>query len=321
MTLPLQESLLLALCYRVNFLQFMGRKIVYIINPISGTANKGRLQQLIENETTKAGIAYRIVPSVASGNYRHLLSVIADEGITDVVACGGDGTINAVASSLKNIPVNIGILPLGSGNGLARTAGIPINPAAALRIIFKGNSTLIDGVLINGQFSCMLSGLGFDAQVAHHFARHTRRGLFTYTQESVVQFFKARFYPFQIRLPEFTFFTEAFFISIANSNQFGNNFTIAPKASLTDGLLDIVIVQKMSKARLPFAILRQIRGNNVVQQLADDLGKKNILYFQTPKLQIGNLRSAPFHIDGDPKETTTFFDIQIVPGAFRLLMP
>lgn len=302
-------------------MQYMARKIVYIINPISGVANKGKLQQLIENETAKAGIAYRIVPSVASGKYQHLLSFIEEEAITDVIACGGDGTINAVAASLKDVPVNIGIVPLGSGNGLARTAGIPADPAGALQIIFNGKSTLIDGFLINGQFSCMLSGLGFDAQVAHHFARHTRRGLLTYTQESLMQFFKARFYPFRISLPEFTFFTEAFFISIANSNQFGNNFTIAPQASLTDGLLDIVIVQKMSKARLPFAVLQQIRGNNTVQQLADDISKKSILYFQTPQLQIGNLRSAPLHIDGDPKETAALFDIQIVPGAFRLLMP
>jgi diacylglycerol kinase (ATP) len=299
----------------------MVRKIVYIVNPISGTANKGRLQQLIEDETNKAGIAYQVVPSVASGNYRHLISLIEEEGITDVVACGGDGTINAVAASLKDVSVNIGILPLGSGNGLARTAGIPSDPAEALEVIFQGSSTSVDGFLINGQFSCMLSGLGFDAQVAHHFARHTRRGLLTYTQESIVQFFKARFYPFQIRLPEFTFFTEAFFISIANSNQFGNNFTIAPKASLTDGLLDIVIVQKMSKARLPFAILKQMRGNNTMQQLADDIGKKNIIYFQTSQLQITNLRYAPLHIDGDPKETAELLDIQIVPKAFRLLMP
>jgi diacylglycerol kinase family enzyme len=122
-------------------------------------------------------------------------------------------------------------------------------------------------------------------------------------------------------LPHFSFFSEAFFISIANSNQFGNNFTIAPEASLTDGLLDIVIVQKMSKLRLPFAILRQIRGNNHLQQLADDIASKNIIYFQTPRLQIGNSKYAPLHIDGDPKETSDNFDIQIIPKAFSLLIP
>jgi YegS/Rv2252/BmrU family lipid kinase len=299
----------------------MTRKIVFVVNPISGTANKGKLQQLIQQETEKEGIEYQIVPSVASGNYKHLVPMIEDEGVTDIIACGGDGTISALAGSLQGQQINIGVIPLGSGNGLARTAGIPSNPELALQIIYKGKSLEIDGFTVNGQFACMLSGLGFDAQVAHHFARHTRRGLVTYTQETITQYFKARFYPFEITLPDFCFFSEAFFISIANSNQFGNNVTIAPEASLTDGLLDIVIVQKMSKLRLPFAILRQIRGVNHLQQLADEISKKNIIYFQTPQVQISNRKYAPLHIDGDPKETTDSFNIQVVPKAFRLLVP
>ncbi|HAI85267.1 MAG TPA: diacylglycerol kinase, partial [Chitinophagaceae bacterium] len=95
------------------------------------------------------------------------------------------------------------------------------------------------------------------------------RGLLTYAQQSIVALFKAQPYQFKVSLPEFEFFTDAYFISVANSNQFGNNFTIAPKASLSDGLLDIVVVQKMSKMKLPFAILRQIRGNNKLQALVD----------------------------------------------------
>lgn len=299
----------------------MKRKIIYVVNPISGTANKGKLQQLIQQETGKAGIEYQIIPSVANGNYKHLVPLIEENGVTDIVACGGDGTINALAASLQEKKVNIGIIPLGSGNGLARTAGISATPAEALQVIFKGKSLAVDGFTINGQFSCMLSGLGFDAQVAHHFARHTRRGLITYTQETIAQYFKAKFYPFEISMPHFNFFSEAFFISIANSNQFGNNFTIAPEASLTDGLLDIVIVQKMNKLRLPFAILRQIRGNNQLQQLVDDISKKNVIYFQTKQLNISNRKYAPLHIDGDPKETAESFEIKVVPKAFRLLFP
>ena len=105
------------------------------------------------------------------------------------------------------------------------------------------------------------------------------RGLLTYTQQSIVNYFKAQPYQFEVALDGFSFFTDAYFISIANSNQFGNNVTIAPEASLHDGMLDIVIVQKMHKARLPFAVLRQIRGNNKLQQLVEDMSKKNIIYF------------------------------------------
>ena len=300
---------------------YMNRKILYLVNPISGTTKKKKLEPLIRQHTEAAGIDYDIIPSVADGNYKHLLPLI-EEGVTDIVACGGDGTINALVASLQNAPVNIGIVPLGSGNGLALTAGIATQPAKALQVIFGGKTMPVDGFTINGRFSCMLSGIGFDAQVAYNFSQNGRRGLLTYTQESLAQFFKAGFYPFDITLPETQFATEAFFISIANSSQFGNNVTIAPKASLNDGLLDIVIVQKMSKLQLPFAVLQQIRGGNQLQPLDGvDNSDKNILYFQTPRLQINNSGMAPLHIDGDPAETASQFDIQIIPNAFRLLVP
>ena len=234
---------------------------------------------------------------------------------------GGDGTVNHVVSALAGTNVNFGIIPMGSGNGLAFCAGIPKNPKKALDIIFLGQSGFVDAFKINNRFSCMLSGLGFDAQVAYDFAHKATRGLLTYTQQSLVQYFKAHPYQFQVVLNDFSFYTDAFFISIANSNQFGNNFTIAPKASLDDGLLDIVIVQKMNKAKLPFAILQQIRGNNNLQQLVEDMSKKNILYFQTPSLTIKNLKLAPFHIDGEPAETASEFNIQLIRKCFRLLQP
>jgi len=122
-------------------------------------------------------------------------------------------------------------------------------------------------------------------------------------------------------LDGFSFYTDAYFISIANSNQFGNNFTIAPNASLDDGLLDIVIVQKMNKAKLPFAILRQIRGNNKLQELVDDMSQKNILYFQTPSLTIRNLKHAPFHVDGEPAETRDEYKVELIRRCFKLLQP
>lgn len=165
----------------------------------------------------------------------------------------------------------------------------------------------------------MLSGVGFDAQVAHDFATKATRGLLTYTQQSIINFFKAQPYQFEIVMDDTTLFTDAFFISIANSNQFGNNFTIAPKASLSDGLLDIVIVQKMNKAKLPFAVLQQMRGNNKLQNLVDDVSKKNILYFQTPSIKIMNSKLAPLHIDGEPCKTDEVLNISIIKDCFKLI--
>jgi diacylglycerol kinase (ATP) len=167
----------------------------------------------------------------------------------------------------------------------------------------------------------MLSGIGFDARVAHDFAASASRGLFTYTQQSLINFFKAQPYQFEVLIDGFSFFTDAYFISIANSNQFGNNVTIAPQASLHDGLLDIVIVQKMHKARLPFAVLQQIRGNNKLQQLVEDMSQKNILYFQAPCITIRNLKHAPFHIDGEPIATSAEFKATIIKDCFKLIQP
>ena len=299
----------------------MERKIIYLINPISGTVKKDSLEKLIHKKTTEQNISYEVLYTNAEGDYDYLKHRIGKENITDVVMAGGDGTVNHVVSALSDTNVNFGIIPMGSGNGLALCAGIPKNPKKALDVIFLGQYGFVDAFKINDRFSCMLSGLGFDAQVAHEFANKSNRGLLTYTQQSIAQFFKAQPYQFQIMLNDFSFFTDAFFISIANSNQFGNNFTIAPKANLDDGLLDIVIVQGMNKAKLPFAILQQIRGNNQLQQLVEDMSHKNILYFQTPSLIIKNLKHAPFHIDGEPTETADEFNIQLIRRCFKLFQP
>ncbi len=297
------------------------RRILYLINPVSGTSKKDSVEQLIAQRTEQEKIAFEILHTNATGHYDYLKDKIRNEKVTDVVLVGGDGTVNAVVAALQGVKVNFGILPMGSGNGLAFCAGIPRQPARALDIIFKGSATYVDGFKINNEFSCMLSGLGFDAQVAHDFANTASRGLFTYTQQSLFNYFKAHPYQFEIIINSFSFYTDAFLICIANSNQFGNNFTIAPKASLNDGLLDIVIVQKMNKARLPFAILKQIRGNNALQQLVEDITSKNILYFQTPNLTIRNLKHAPFHVDGEPRETTEEFNIEVIKDCFKLIQP
>lgn len=299
----------------------MTRKIIYLINPISGTSKKDKIRELVEKVTAAKGIEYRVFHTNATGNYEFLRDHIVKEQFTDVVILGGDGTVNQVTGALRDTGVQFGIIPVGSGNGLARAAGIPTSMKAAIELIFNGSAEQVDAFSVNGTYACMLSGMGFDAQVAHDFAQKSTRGLFTYTQQSIIQFFKANPYQFEIILDHFSFFTDAFFISIANSNQFGNNAIIAPQASLSDGLLDIVIVQKMNKAKLPFAILRQMRGNNKVQQLVEDMSTKNILYFQTPSLRINNPKHAPLHIDGEPRDAVESIQVEIIPQAFLLIKP
>ncbi len=299
----------------------MNRKILYLINPVSGSRRRSSLQQLIAEKTQEQAISFEINAADKTGHYTHLNKKIKNENITDVVICGGDGTVNQVAAALLGIDVNIGIIPAGSGNGLAFSAKIPKEATRALQIIFNGKSAKIDGFHINNHFACMLCGIGFDAQVAHDFALDKQRGLATYVKQSVKNFVKALPYKFNITLKGKTFSTEAFFISIANSNQFGNNFTIAPKASLNDGLLDIIVVKKMSKARMLWAVLQQIRAGKVVHSDERNFHKKDVLYFQTDRLIIDNPLLAPLHIDGEPTATNLKFIIKILPAAFSLIRP
>lgn len=299
----------------------MKRSILYLVNPIAGTRTKQGLESFLRQKSDAAGLEYSVVHSTRDMDAGTLRHWVEEQKATDLVVCGGDGTVNLAAKALQGSQINLGIIPVGSGNGLARCAGIPLKPTDAFEVLLKGHVQLTDAFTVNEHFSCMLSGIGLDAAVAERFAHSNRRGLYNYTKQTLIQFFKAHPYQFEIVLPEFSFFSDAFFISIANSNQFGNNMTIAPRASLSDGLLDLVIVQKMPKAGIPLAILRQVRGNNQLHDLAQSVGKRNIIYLQTPTVTIKNKYLAPLHIDGDPCDTAESLTVKIMPAAFRLLVP
>jgi diacylglycerol kinase (ATP) len=297
----------------------MERSIIYVINPISGTRKKKDLQEYIEKRTAARKIPYQIFPSVASGDYSFLHTIIKEKKITDVVIAGGDGTVSQVVGGLLDFNLNFGVIPCGSGNGLALTAGISKKPEKALDIIFDGKSAVIDGLMINNNFSCMLCGLGFDAKVAHEFAKQPKRGLGTYASVVRKNFFSAPSYRFDFESNGIRFTTDAFFISIANSNQFGNNFTIAPQALLSDGLLDIVIVKKVAKPLLLLTIMKQVLAGRI-KKVENSL-QQPVIYFQTKELKIKNLDLAPLHIDGDPAETPNQLHIKVLKKCFRLISP
>jgi diacylglycerol kinase (ATP) len=305
----------------------MSRKIIYLINPISGTRGKSSLQQLITQRTQRENIEFSIYPTNAEGNYDFLRAVIQQEKVTDVVICGGDGTVSAVMAALTGSETRVGIVPMGSGNGLAFAAKIPKDPEKALDIIFSGKASSIDGFLVNGHFSCMLCGIGFDGKVAHEFALQSTRGLQTYAKVTLKNFFTARTWPFRIRIPAagnggaLNFSVDAFFINVANGDQFGNHFTIAPKASLEDGLLDIVIVKKAGRISFLFSVIRQVLGGYSVQTSPVEKGRRTVLYFRTPSLEIANPEYAPLHIDGDPAAPAKEFVVKVVPKAIWLIQP
>jgi diacylglycerol kinase (ATP) len=297
------------------------RRFLIYINPIAGTRAKEGLEQFLARKCRENDIPYMIVQSTRGTTAEMLKVHLYDFKATDLIACGGDGTVNLAAEAVWNEQINLGIIPVGSGNGLARTAHIPIQPSKAFEVLLKGRLQNTDAFDVNGRFACMLSGVGLDAEVAEKFSQSHRRGIVTYTTQTLIQFFKSHPVNFEINVDGFTFFTDAFFISIANSNQFGNEVTIAPLASLNDGMLDVIIVQKMSKLSLPLALMKQLRQNEKMKDWVEKIGKQSILYFQTPEIKIGNPSHAPLHIDGDPHPWADEIHFKIIPNAFKLWVP
>ncbi len=297
------------------------RRILYIVNPISGTKNKKPLKDIIRRQTAQAGYEFEIADAVGGGDYRFLIPYIQQKQITDIVIAGGDGTVNGVVGSLHSLQLPFGIIPCGSGNGLALSAGISKNYTKALHTVFHGRPIAVDSFLVNNQFACMLCGVGFDAQVAHDFANHTKRGMMAYIKKIVQNFFSAPVYPFTLLIGGQSIVIDAFFISIANSNQFGNNFTIAPKASLHDGLLDIVVVMRQHKLSLLLQTIKQVRGLNKLQQIDQIRLDASILYFRTKELSLINLNKAPLHIDGEPVDSAADIVITVKEKTFQLICP
>jgi diacylglycerol kinase (ATP) len=294
------------------------RKFIIFINPISGTKNKEQTKLIIENKLTQAGFLFQFLPTEKTGDYSFLKDKIAAENITDIIICGGDGTVNQVGAYLQHIDVQVGIIPMGSGNGLAFTAGISKAPQKAMDVILNGKASLIDAFLVNNQFACHNFGVGFDARVAHEFAEGINRGPFNYIKLTAKNFFKAKPHAFTIRVENTTLEVKAFFVAVLNSNQFGNSLTIAPKATLNDGLLDIVIVKKENKLSLFFKLINQLKRGKLAT-VSDD--RRTFHYFQTKKIEILNPEMELIHIDGEPVAAMEIIKIEIIEKAFKLIQP
>lgn len=304
----------------------MNRKLFYIINPIAGNGSRGSLRKQIEERTRKAGYDFECRDSAIDGNYDLIAHAIQSKGFTDIIIAGGDGTINQVVGALRYLELPFGIIPCGSGNGLARCAGLSTDPQEALDTIFSGSAMRTDGYTVNGNFACELTGLGFDGAVAHAYAQSATRGLNTYIRHAIKQFRSAPSYKFMVHVLGQAVSLDAYMITVANANQFGNKVTIAPYASLSDGLLDVVIVKKQHKLPLLWRAYQQLSGQNqplsgedIITSLSDKRNQQDIHYWQVSAIEIENLDDAMIHVDGEATSRVEKAKIEIAPSVFRLI--
>lgn len=219
------------------------KNILFIVNPISGTQGKEAIVKWIERLTDCSKYNYRICRTQYAGHAYELADEAAKKGIDIVVAIGGDGTINEVGRALIDTRTALGIIPCGSGNGLARHLGIPMDVRKAIQLINEGYSECIDYGKIDGHPFFCTCGVGFDAFVSLKFANSGKRGPLTYLENMLHESLTYKPEVYTIENSEGTMQRKAFLIACANASQYGNNAYIAPQASLTDGLMDITILE------------------------------------------------------------------------------
>jgi diacylglycerol kinase (ATP) len=287
------------------------KKILFIINPISGGKQKIKFPALVKAclDLKKFDPSFRFTENV--GHASLIAQQAIDEKFDIVVAVGGDGTVNEVAAKLVNTDTLLGIVPLGSGNGLARSLQIPMDVKKAIRLINAQTTRRIDAAQLNGVFFFNMAGMGFDAHISAVFAGNKSRGLKSYVQMGLQEITSYRPQEYQITIDGTKIIRSAFMISVANSSQYGNNVHISPKSSLTDGLLDVCIVKPFPLYKLPLLAYQMLRATTHQSKMVEIIRGKNI--------HIARVGAGPIHLDGEPFEMDETIDIKVIPSSLQVI--
>ena len=286
-------------------------KATFIVNPISGRSSKESIVGAIAGSVDMDRYEVTIRFTAAPGHATTLASEAVQSGQQLVVAVGGDGTVNEVARALVGTDAALGIIPCGSGNGLARHLHIPMNPRKAIEILNQGQIRRIDTLTVNGTPCFCTAGVGYDAFVSEEYAKDPTRGLVTYVRKAVENWFDYTPEQYLIETEEGMFSRTALAITCANANQWGNGFHDAPKASLTDGLIDVTIIHPIKPLNaLPMPV--QILGYSFDKN-------PGVETFKTSGLTIRRATPAPLHIDGEPQSGTKDITIALRPASLGVL--
>ena len=294
--------------------QLRHARTCFIFNPHSG--HNRRNPYLFER--TRAFIAEHqldatIRPTERPRHATELARAAVAEGCELVVAIGGDGTLNEVASALIDTPATLGLIPCGSGNGLGRHLGVPDPGNGAYRTLLAGRIRTIDTGSANGHPFFNAMGLGFDAEISSRFNHLTRRGLPAYVRTGAAAWFGYKPQTYTIRQGTASFATPAFIVAVANSDQYGNDCFIAPGARVDDGLLNLTVLKHVSTLNaLPLA-WRLFRGRVA--------NSRDVSCLVGPEFSISRPTPGPIHTDGEVHETGSIVEIRVLPASLRVMVP
>nr|WP_294897285.1 YegS/Rv2252/BmrU family lipid kinase [uncultured Pedobacter sp.] len=290
----------------------MKQRILFIVNPISGGLNKVFIPNLIDKNLDHQKFDAKIIYTTHPEHAKHLAEEAIAAHVAIVVAVGGDGTINEVAGVLESSGKTMAIVPSGSGNGLARTLGIPLNNADAIAKINELRTTKIDVGLLNNKKFFNMAGMGFDAHISAHFANSVKRGFVGYIKSTLQEVASYKPQQYTIVINGKPIKTEAFMLSLANSSQYGNNAHISPTASTQDGLLDICIIKPFPLRIFP------VLGYRMFAKSA--AGSKYVSIIKASKFEIHRDAEGPVHVDGEPFLMGKTLDVGIKPLALKIIV-
>lgn len=287
------------------------KNIVFILNPISGTQSKDGMPRLIERTLDKDKFDYTTRFTEYAGHAAEIAKECVKENIDIVVAVGGDGTVNEVARSLVHSSTALGIIPCGSGNGLARHLRIPIDVKRAIELINTCNIEALDyGVINDLPFFCTC-GMGFDAFISLKFAEAGKRGPITYIENVLKEGLKYKPQTYVVEDETGMRKYNAFLIACANASQYGNDAYIAPQATMTDGLMDVTIMEPFTAFDAPQISI------DMMNRTLDKNSK--IKTFRAKRIHIHRSEPGAIHYDGDPIVTGNDIDVHIEERGIRII--
>lgn len=288
-------------------------KIAFVVNPISGTEGKEQILHLLDERLDRQRYEAEVVYTERAGHAVEIAADKARQGYYAVVAIGGDGTINEVARSLVHTDTALGIIPCGSGNGLARHLRIPLEARRAIDVINGGLVDTIDYGRINDRPFFCTCGVGFDAFVSLKFAQAGKRGPLTYIEKTLMESLKYKPETYDLEMDGISSHYKAFVIACGNASQYGNNAYIAPQATLNDGLLDITILEPFTLLEVP-ALSFQLFNKTIDQN-------SRVKTFRCSSLTIHRKQEGVAHFDGDPIMMGTDIHVQLIRLGLKVIVP
>ena len=289
----------------------MTRKILFIVNPNAGKKISDQIIETIRREFPE-NVYYQIVIWKDKDHFEEITEQLKTQGYTDAIAVGGDGTVNHVAKTILGTGITLGIVPIGSGNGLARSLGLSMNIETVVRQIAAGKTTVIDSGSVNGRPFFCTSGIGFDAHIGNLFATSAKRGLQSYVKITISELFRYRAKNYTLLFNGQEIQRKAFLITVANAGQYGNDFYIAPLASMKDGQFHVVILKPFNPFHLPVMMTKILSKRAHLST--------RIETYTTNKLTIVRDEKDTIHYDGEPAIEGKEVTYENKPGSLKVLI-